>query len=181
MLQLLNRNPRYVSYLRTIAASTAHSEVSHYNVPQVVVETIALGCEEEEEEEEDEEESEDDGWGDDEGFDDFDDNEEGTGRKKKPRIKAAKRPLSRRRPRQKKSSAAAAATVSMRHPASGTVMSWRTAGVKDTTGSELHEGTSYRLVATVRDVVPGAAGRAGAIGVTRCRLTLVTPDSGGSR
>lgn len=142
-----------------------------------------MGCEEEEEEE-----SEDDGWGDEEELDDFDDSndEEDTGLQNNKSLKnrAAKRLLSRRRPRprrKKKSPAVAAATVAMRHPASGTVFSWRTAGVKDTTGTELHEGASYRLVATVKDVAPGAAGGAGAVEVARCRLTLVTADSGGSR
>lgn len=135
------------------------------------------------EEEEEDQESEDDEWGNEEdinGFDDFDD-EEDTGQKNKLKHRAAKRLLVRRRPRMKKSPPVAAATVTMRHPASGTILSWRTAGVKDTTGTELHEGASYRLVATVKDVAPGAVGRAGAIGVTRCRLTLVTPDAGGSR
>lgn len=154
--------------------------------PQVIVETIATGRGEEEEEEE---ESEDGGWGDEEELDDFDDfdddeneeEEEGAGHKrKKPKKKAAKRTFSRRRPQKKKSSSVAAATVTMRHPASGTTFSWITAGVKDTAGTELHEGASYRLVATVKEAVPGAAGWAGAVGVARCRLTLVTPNSGGT-
>eukprot|EP00903_Cladosiphon_okamuranus_P009024 g8630.t2 len=153
---------------------------------RVVVETIATDGEEEEADED-----EDDGCGDDEefvdfdDFDDFDDDQDdhdkNTGRKSKSRKKAERRLVSRRHPRRKKSPAVAAATVTMRHPASGNVFSWRTAGVKDTAGTELHEGASYRLVATVKDVEPGAAGRVAAVGVTRCRLTLVTPDSGGSR
>lgn len=155
---------------------------------QVVVETIDMGCEEEEEEEEDEE-GEDDGWDDDEEFDDFDDpddREENTLQRNKLRKKKAAKRLSSRRLRPRKTkkkslAVAAAAAVTMRHPASGTMFSWRTAGVKDTTGSELHEGASYRLVATVKDVTPAAAGRAGAVGLTRCRLTLVTAGSGGRR
>ena len=153
--------------------------------PQVAVETIAMGCEEEEEGEE----SEDDEWSDDEELDDFDDDDDGHDeedadhKNKNSTKKSAKRQWSRRRPRprRKRSPAAAAATVTMRHPASGIVFTWRTAGVKDTTGTELHEGASYRLVATVKDVGPGAPGGAGAVGVTRCRLTLVTPGSGGGR
>lgn len=79
--------------------------------------------------------------------------------------------------RKKASTAVAAATVLMRHPASNTTVKWRTAGVKDTNGNELHEGASYRLVATVKEVVPGEA--PGTVEVTRCRLTHVTPDAGG--
>ena len=51
---------------------------------------------------------------------------------------------------------------------------WRTAGVQDTCGAELHEGGAYRLVATVQSVADVAAGE---VGVTRCRLTPMT-DAG---
>lgn len=120
-------------------------------------------------------------------FDDFDDSEE-NGEYENNSLTTPNRHLShgnRRRqrppPRRKRtwrnSSTVAAPTVHMRHIASGTTFSWRTAGIKDTGGTELHEGASYRLVATVKDVVPGVAGAAGGVGVTRCRLTLVTPDA----
>eukprot|EP00752_Nemacystus_decipiens_P011421 g10142.t1 len=138
---------------------------------RVVVETIAVGCEEEDDEEG--EESEDAGWSDEGEFDnldnddDDDDDDEDTGLNIKSKNKAARRRLlSRRRSPIKKRPAAAAATVTMRHPASGTVLSWRTAGVKDTAGTELHEGASYRLVATVKEVylAPGVAGGASGVG-----------------
>lgn len=168
-------------------ASTPNVAPSRAPPPsQVMVETVTMGDEEDDVEQE--EQSEDDGWGDEEDFGDLDYDDIDGGQQdsrhnnKLPHQRAARRPFARLRPRRKKKSpAAAAATVTMRHPASGTVFSWRTAGVKDTTGAELHEGASYRLVATVKDALPGAAGRAGAVGVTRCRLTLVTPDYGGSR
>lgn len=63
-----------------------------------------------------------------------------------------------------------AATVHMRHNASGVLFTWRTAGVKDTSGTELHEGQAYRLVGSVRDT-PDAARRE--VPMTRCRLTMV--------
>lgn len=151
-----------------------------------------MGCEDDDDEDGEEDEWEEDDQDD---FDDFDGYEEdewgeedGAGRRKSKPGRLANRSLSRRRgtrrsPRRKKklSGAVAAATVRMRHPASGTSLSWRTAGVKDTSGAELHEGASYRLVATVKEAVPpaGAAGGAAGVEVTRCRLTLVTPDAGG--
>lgn len=64
-----------------------------------------------------------------------------------------------------------AAVVYMRHQASGTLFVWRTAGVKDTGGGELHEGDAYRLVASVKEP-PDVVARE--IAVTRCRLSLVT-------
>lgn len=88
-----------------------------------------------------------------------------------------RRPSSWRKQKKRNSSAVAAATVYMRHPASETSFCWRTAGVKDTSDTELHEGASYRLVATVKEVVPGVPGAAGGVVVTRCRLTLVTPGA----
>ncbi|CAM9783647.1 unnamed protein product [Pylaiella littoralis] len=148
---------------------------------RVVVETIDVGCEDE---------SEGDECDDDNDFDEFDDfdenHDENDGYNKirkttnrhlnrlnhQPRRSPPRRKSKRRNP-----SVVAGATVHMRHPASDTAFSWRTAGVKDTTGTELHEGASYRLVATVKDVVAGVAGVAGGVEVTRCRLTLVTPDA----
>lgn len=149
--------------------------------PQVVVETIDVGCEDE---------SEGDECDDDNDFDEFDDFDENhdendgynkirktTNRHLNRLNHQPRRSPPRRKPKRRNPSVVAGATVHMRHPASDTAFSWRTAGVKDTTGTELHEGASYRLVATVKDVVPGVAGVAGGVEVTRCRLTLVTPDA----
>lgn len=92
-----------------------------------------------------------------------DENMSGGFSKKPPNRKGAKR-IGRRK------QASAAATVHMRHEASSVLLTWRTAGVKDTCGEELHEGGAYRLVATVRDP-PDVSNRA--VEVTRCRLTSV--------
>lgn len=152
------------------------------------METISFGCDDEDEDEEDDWEDEDH-----DGFDGYEDDEwgeeeESLGHNNKSKsARLANRRLSRRRRpprRRRKPSTITAATVRMRHPASGTSLSWRTGGVKDTSGAELHEGASYRLVATVKEVVaPGAAGggAAGGVEVTRCRLSLVTPDAAGGR
>lgn len=67
-----------------------------------------------------------------------------------------------------------AVTVHLRHQPSKVLFVWRTAGVQDTCGAELHEGGAYRLVATVQSVADVAAGE---VGVTRCRLTPMT-DAG---
>lgn len=148
---------------------------------QVVVEGIFTDYEEEEDEEEEEEEEE---YEDD--FDqehDFDDEENGGQVTKGPRDRQGRfsrlrhRNRSKTPPRRKsKRSSVAAATVQMRHPASGTRFLWKTAGIKDTSGEELHEGDSYRLVATVKEEASAASPvtGAGAVGVTRCRLTPVT-------
>lgn len=142
----------------------------HY-YPQVVVELIAVREEEEsgsDLESEDEEEIFDDF---DEGDDHGDDDITRGSHKRQP-----KRQLFRRRSRstagiRRRKATSSAATVHMRHRPSGALLVWRTAGVKDTSGTELHEGEAYRLVASVRSV-PEAAG--GEVGVTRCRLTAFT-------
>ena len=84
-----------------------------------------------------------------------------------------KRRLFLRRTRSARGQPASTATVRMRHEASGAVFVWQTAGVKDASGGELHEGAAYRLVASVRDT-PNVLARE--VGVTRCRLTLISGD-----
>lgn len=74
-----------------------------------------------------------------------------------------------RRGRQRQSMSAV--TVHLCHEPSKVLFVWRTAGVKDTSGAELHEGEAYRLVATVQSIADAAAGK---VGVTRCRLTPIT-------
>ncbi|CAM9244149.1 unnamed protein product [Ectocarpus sp. 8 AP-2014] len=159
---------------------------------RVVVEAILLGYEEGQDD--DESEDFDDEVADyddtDHDCDDYDDEDgcqrsfskqhQRTKRRRFPRAPIRTRPSPRRR--KKKPFAAGSATVRMRHPSSGTIFSWRTSGVKDTSGAELHEGASYRLVATVTEVLAaGGAEEAGEVGLTRCRLTLVTANASGGR
>lgn len=93
--------------------------------------------------------------------------------------KKAARSFGRRReksgPRRRRQSMSAI-TVHLRHQSSKVLFVWRTAGVKDTCGTELHEGEAYRLVGTVQSVADVAAGK---VGVTRCRLTPITDARGG--
>ncbi|CAM9313505.1 unnamed protein product [Ectocarpus fasciculatus] len=159
---------------------------------RVVVEAILLGYEEGQDDDESE------GFDDEDvDYDDIDhdgnDNDDEDGyessfrkphqrakRRHFPRAHIRNRPSLRRR--KKKNFAAGTATVHMRHASSGTIFSWRTSGVKDTSGAELHEGASYRLVATIAEALAaGGAEGAGEIGVTRCRLTLVTADASSGR
>ena len=63
-----------------------------------------------------------------------------------------------------------AVTVLMRHHTSKMLFVWRTAGVKDTCGAELHEGESYRLEGFVQGVTGEVTEK---VGVTRCRLTPI--------
>lgn len=139
-------------------------------IVQVTVEAIITA---DDEASEDNFESEDD---DDQYDDDCDDEVEddsSTG------LKKAVRSFDRRRqnagPRRRRQSMSAV-TVHLRHQSSKVLFVWRTAGVKDTGGAELHEGGAYRLVATVQSVADVAAGK---VGVMRCRLTPVTDVRGG--
>lgn len=85
--------------------------------------------------------------------------------------RSVQRRTKRRPSRRLRTKSPSAAVVYMRHRASGALFVWRTAGVKDTRGEELHEGEAYRLVASVKEP-PDVAARE--VGVTRCRLSLVT-------
>lgn len=82
-------------------------------------------------------------------------------------IEKPKRHLPRRRSGQKHQLSAAVVRMS---DASGISFVWRTAGVRDTEGAELHEGEAYRLVASVRDP-PDLVRKE--VSVTRCRLTHI--------
>ncbi|CAB1120641.1 unnamed protein product [Ectocarpus sp. CCAP 1310/34] len=159
---------------------------------RVVVEAILLGYEEGQDDDESEDLDDEDVDCDDadHDWDDYDDGDgyersfskphQRTKRRRFPRAHIRSRPSPRWS--KKKPFAAGSATVRMRHPSSGTIFSWKTSGVKDTSGAELHEGASYRLVATVAEALAvGGTKGPGEIGVTRCRLTLVTAAASGNR
>lgn len=130
------------------------------------------------EDSEDNFESEDDDGRYDDDYDDAVEDDAGTGLSHHSKAKKAARSFGRTRqnatPRRRRQ-AMSAVTVHLRHRPSKALFVWRTAGVKDTCGAELHEGEAYFLVATVQSVADVAAGK---VGVTRCRLTPITEARG---
>lgn len=146
-----------------------------YFVVQVIVEAIITP---EEESEDDFESEDDDGRYDDDDCDGAVEDNASTGLSRHPKVKKAARGFGRSRqnaaPRRHRQ-AMSAVTVHLRHQPSKALFVWRTAGVKDTCGAELHEGEAYSLVATVQSVADVAAGK---VGVTRCRLTPITDARG---
>lgn len=163
---------------------------------QVIVEAIGKGEEDEGNDEEtpdqngdsaydQEVDSEDDGWHEEEEESDAEDrrtsslsrrgksrkNSAGEGVARRGSARSVQRSTKRQPSRRLRTKSPSAAVVYMRHRASGALFVWRTAGVKDTHGEELHEGEAYRLVASVKEP-PDVAARE--VGVTRCRLSLVT-------
>lgn len=133
-------------------------------IPQVTVEEVGAVLGEEEEDDEDHE-GEDSYSSSEEDAHDYDTEGNATVVSHGPRSIREKRKLARR----KRASRLSATTVRMRGDSDVTLL-WRTAGVKDAHGEELHEGHAYRLVGSVRETPDVTQG---VVAVTRCRLTPV--------